>query len=518
MPMFKNCTKLLLAATGVVLSWAFITPLFEFPDEQAHIGTVSYLSQNRTMPGGSKLDLSQEMLESQLIMGTFRDGLGNNKYTYRSEYHPEYSSNTIGYSEHRFNELNNYDSRTTYVGSEAAKYPPLYYYLLTLADKVMHSGTLIDRAFAMRILSVMLIPLITLTAYWYGKIMFGKKIYGLTLASLLVLQPMFSFVSSGVNSDNLHNLLSSLILLFGLVMIKNGISLKLSLVSAIILLLDVYTKPQAFINVLILGLAFLISSIMRRQYKPLLFLFLATLVVIILGWDQFSPYIGLLSLDNSHNITFIEYLRFSLGKLLAQNVVWYWGVFKWLGVVLPPIYWQVANRVVLLSVGGVGIYYWKVWKRKKVVADPALTLYSLLAIITYALAIFWYDYQHFKLNGYSLGIQARYFFPSIMAHLSLLILGIVSLAWNSKIRLVLRVVLLGIFIWLQLGGIYRLISVYYDTSAAATLITQASQYKPLYLKGNWWYLWSGVYAISLITLARISLSLGKPLKVKPHQK
>lgn len=518
MPMFKNRTKLLLAATGVVLSWAFITPLFEFPDEQAHIGTVSYLSQNRAMPGGSKLDLSQEMLESQLIMGTFRDGLGNNKYTYHPEYHPEYSNSTIGHSEHRFNELNNYDSRTTYVGSEAAKYPPLYYYLLTLADRVMHSGTLIDRAFAMRILSVMLVPLIALTTYWYGKLLFNKKIYGFTLATLVTLQPMFSFVSAGVNSDNLHNLLSSLVLLLGLGIIKYGISLKLSLASAIVLLLDVYTKPQAFINVLILGLAFLFSSIMRRQYKPLLFLFLSTLVVIILGWDQFSPYIGLLSLDNSHNITLIEYLRFSVGKLLAQNVVWYWGVFKWLGVVLPPIYWQVANRVVLLSVVGLGIYYWKVWKRKKVVADPALTLYSLLATITYALAIFWYDYQHFKLNGYSLGIQARYFFPTILAHLSLLLIGITSLGWNTRIRGFLRLALIGVFIWLQLGGLYRLTSVYYDTSSITTLITQVSQYKPDYLKGNWWYLWGSIYALSLYTLIKISLALGKPAGAMRRQK
>jgi len=516
--MFKNNTKLLIATTGIILAWSFITPLFEFPDEQAHIGTVSYLSQNRSMPGGGKLDLSQEMLESQLIMGTFRDGLGNNKYTYHPEYHPEYSSSLNGPSENRFYELNNHDSRTTYVGSEAAKYPPLYYAFLTIVDKLISRGTLIDRVFAMRVLSVMLIPLIALTGYWYGKIMFGKKIYGITLASLIVLQPMFSFVSAGVNSDNLHNVLSSLILLLGLLLIKNGLSLKLALSSVIVLLLDVYTKPQAFINVLILALAFLISSILRKQYKSLIFLILSVMVIAILGWNQLSPYLGLLTLDNTHNITFAEYLRFSVGKLIGQNVVWYWGVFKWLGVVLPPIYWQVANRLVLLSVIGLAIYFYKYYRGAKTRAQLPYALFSLLSSIAYALAIFWYDYQHFKLNGYSLGIQARYFFPTLLSHLSLLLLGIVSLGWNSKIRRLLRLTLVGVFIWLQLGGIYRIATIYYDTSSLATLITQASQYKPTYLKGNWWFLWIGVYSISLITLTRISLSRGNPLKVRPHQR
>lgn len=518
MLMLKNRTKLLIASTGIILTWSFIAPLFEFPDEQAHIGTVSYLSQTGSMPGYGRLDLSKEMMETQLVMGTFRDGLGNNNYTYHPEYHPVYSNSFVGIDESKIEELNTKEARFTYVGSEASKYPPLYYAFLTIADKVVNIGSLIDRVFVMRMLNILLVPLIALVAYWYGKIMFDKVIYGRTLAILVILQPMFSFVSAGVNSDNLHNLLSALILLLGLLLIKNGVSPKLILSSVLVLVLDVYTKPQAFINVAIIGLAYLMSSLIHKQYKSLIFLFLAVGVIAVLGWDQLSPYLGLFSVSNTHNISFVEYLRFSVDKLLAQNVVWYWGVFKWLGVVLPPIYWQVANRLVLLSAIGIGVYYWKVWRKKKITADPFLTLFSLLATILYALAIFWYDYQHFKLNGYSLGIQARYFFPTILAHLSLLLLGITSLGWTTKIRGFLRLTLIGVFIWLQLGGLYRLTSVYYDSSSITTLITQASQYKPDYLKGNWWYLWGSIYTLSLYTLIKISLTQGKPVGVPRRRK
>ncbi|TXH01160.1 MAG: hypothetical protein E6R05_06005 [Candidatus Moraniibacteriota bacterium] len=370
----------------------------------------------------------------------------------------------------------------------------------------------------MRILNIMLVPLIALVAYWYGKLMFGKVVYGRTLAILVILQPMFSFVSAGVNSDNLHNLLSALILLLGLLLIKNGVNLKLISSSVFVLLLDVYTKPQAFINVVILGLAFFMSSMLHKKYKSLMLLFLAAGLIAVLGWGQLSPYLGLFSVSNAHNISFIEYFRFSIDKLLAQNVVWYWGVFKWLGVVLPPIFWQFANRLVLLSTIGLGVFYWKVWYKKKINADPFITLYSLLAAMLYALAIFWYDYQHFKLNGYSLGIQARYFFPTIISHLSLLMLGIVSLGWNIKVRKILRLTLIVVFIWLQLGGIYRLVSVYYDTSSIITLIMQISQYKPDSLKGNWWYLWGSIYSVSLYTLIKISRSRDSSAKQKHSQK
>lgn len=508
----------MIATVGIVLGWSFATPIFEFPDEQAHIGTVSYLSAMGEMPKGGTLDLSREMAETQVIMGTFRDGLGNNKYTYHPEYRPDYSGSLIGPDESKIASLNTDSARSTYIGAEAAKYPPLYYTLLTLPYEFLGNGTLIDRIFALRVFNVLLVALLAYVAYWYGKVMFGKSIYGYTLAALVILQPMFSFVSAGVNSDNLHNLLSSLILLLGLLIVKKGISLNLAICSIVVLLLDVYTKPQAFINVVVLACAFLLSIVIRKQYKPLAILGVALLLVLTLGYNQLSPYLGLLSLDNVRNISFIEYLRFSVGKLLAQNVVWYWGVFKWLGVVLPPIYWRVANRLVLLAVIGLGFYFYKYYKNQKISAKLPLVLYTLIASVIYALAIFWYDYQHFKLNGYSLGIQARYFFPSILAHLSILILGIVSLGWNSKIRKYLRLTLIFIFVWIQLGGLYRLASVYYDVLPITTLITQASQYKPIYLKGNWWYLWFGIYSLSLLTLIRISLTRGKLAKRSQRQK
>jgi len=193
--------------------------------------------------------------------------------------------------------------------------------------------------------------------------------------------------------------------------------------------------------------------------------------------------------------------------------VWYWGVFKWLGVVLPPIYWRIANRVVLISVVGIGVFFWRIFKKRSTIADPYTIIYFLASSILYALIIFWYDWQHTKITGYSLGIQARYFFPTIVAHMALLMTGIISLGWTPKLRKWLRLLLVVLFLWLQLGGIWRIISIYYPAISLEGIIIQASQYKPDFAKGNWWYLWGSIYLLSLYYLVRNTLSI-KSMRVK----
>jgi len=262
----------------------------------------------------------------------------------------------------------------------------------------------------------------------------------------------------------------------------------------------------------------LIAVVRYKQWKMLAWTLVAGAVALFLTRNQLMTYMGLMNVSNVHGATFIEYLRFSANKLVAQNVVWYWGVFKWLGVVLPPIYWRVANRAVLLGALGIGVYFWKILKKRKTFVDPYVVSFTLLASILYALTIFWYDWQHTKINGYSLGIQARYFFPTIVAHMTIFMTGIISLGWNASSSKWLRRGLVILFIWLQLGGIWRIIAIYYPGLSISEIITQVSQYKPYFAKGNWWYLWGTVYIGSLLYLLKTSLFPGSVSKDKHVQK
>lgn len=495
--MSKEVIKFALAVTGVVLGWSLVVPTFEFPDEQAHFGSVSYLIQNGYMPRYGKQDLTDELAETQKLLGIFRDGNGNNAYTYHPDHHVTYTTNLTGLYESDIQALNTRANRTNYVGSEAAKYPPLYYAYISLFTRTVDTYDIVTRLYVSRLAGLVGAFLMTLIMYQIGLFIFNKKIYAKTLVLLTMMQPMMSFVSAGLNSDNLHTLLFTLILYSGLRLIRDGIRVKDILLIALAIVLDIYTKPQGFIGITLAGFAILLAVIRSKQWKMLGWVGVIGMTAIALGAGQWNQYKDLFMVKNVYNVSFIEYVRFTANKLLAQNVVWYWGVFKWLGVVMPPMYWRLANRVVLAGSIGLIIYLIRIMKKKKIVADPYSICFILCSSIIYALVIFWYDWQYNKINGYSLGIQARYFFPTIVGHMAILLTGILSFGWNSVSRKWIRRALILFFIWLQLGGIWRIITIYYSTSSINTVIAQASQYKPFFAKGDWWYLWGVVYVASL---------------------
>ena len=505
----------LVAITIVIGFWGIITPIFEFPDEQVHLETVSYVADYGRIPPQKVDDVTVEMAETQKLLGTFRDGQGNNKYTYHPDYHVEYTTGLIGKYENEIISLNTNNNRNSYVKLEAARYPIGYYLYSSFWLKLVNNADLITRSFVVRLGSLPIVFLMAYFTYKIGLILFGKTKLALTLVLITFSQPMFSFVSAGVNSDNLHNLLFTLLIYFSLKVIKHGLTIS-SLISMIVIsVLDIFTKPQGYLVIPIIVIALIISAVRLRKWK-LLGITLILFITLIIATK--SVWIGYINLSNSRNAPITSFLSFSANKLIAQNVVWYWGVFKWLGVVLPPIYWRVANRVVVISALGLFVYLWKVIKKKKVITDPYVTGYILLASIIYALAIFWADWQHTKNVGYSLGIQARYFFPTIVAHMTILITGIISLGWNNISRRWLRRTLIILFVWLQIGGIWRIITTYYPGHNLSQLITEASQYKPFFVKGNWWYLWGSVYILSLLYLLKTALLPSTVVKVKPRQK
>jgi hypothetical protein len=97
-----------------------------------------------------------------------------------------------------------------------------------------------------------------------------------------------------------------------------------------------------------------------------------------------------------------------------------------------------------------------------------------------------WDYFFIAKNGFSFGIQGRYFFPMVTFHLTILFIGFLQIAqiifqkYSSHTAIVLIVLMMALN-WLSL--IFVSFS-YYDFSDVATFIKQASQYKPLIFKGD----------------------------------
>lgn len=496
---------LLLAFAGVITFWSLVTPIFEFPDEQAHIESVEFIAKNGRMPKGEEWDMTGEMKGTQDLLGNFRDSYGNNKFTYHPDYHVEYIDSLIGKYEEEIKSLNTLENRDNYVWKEAARYPRLYYDYLSIWFRLSESRDIIYRTYTLRLGNTLLALFTAFIIYQSGLLIFAKKSYALTLTMLVMLQPMYSFLSAGVNSDNLHNLLFAAIIYSGQLILKSGLTGENMLLTTSVVALDIISKPQGYIALPIILVAILLHIIKSKKWKLLIGLTVLGLFSLAIIFSPLNPYSSWISPANVHGASLVEFVRFSLNKLVAQNIVWYWGVFKWLGIVLPPIYWQLANRVVLIGGLGLFVYLWKVIKKKKIITAPLITLYLLLATLIYVLAIYYFDWQYTKAVGYSIGVQARYFFPTISAQMALLMIGILSLGWSARIRIWLRRGLIIFIVWMQLGGLWRLITSYYDVSSVQSFIMQASQYKPWFAKGQWWYLWIGMYLLSLGYLTVIGL-------------
>lgn len=511
--MMKVFFKTTIFVLGIVTFWSLVTPIFEFPDEQAHIESVEFLAKHGRMPAGEEWDMTAEMKGTQDYLGVFRDRFGNNSYTYHPEYNLIYTDSLIGEHESSILALNNSEMRDTYVWKEAARYPRLYYDYLSVWYRLVESRDIIFRAYVLRLGNSLLALVTAYIIYRAGLLIFRKHSHALTLTTLVMLQPMYTFLSAGINSDNLHNLLFALVIYTGLLIIQKGISLKLILLALCVIALDILAKPQGYIAIPIILVAILISIIQSKKWKLLGSLIILALVGLGAIMSPWNPYSSWINPSNVHGASLVEFLRFSLNKLVAQNIVWYWGVFKWLGVVLPPIYWQLANRIVL--VGGLGLlaYLIRVIKQKKLIAIPFITLYLLLATLIYTFAIYYFDWQYTKAVGYSIGVQARYLFPTISAQMALLMIGVLSLGWTPKLRLWLRRGLVIFILWIQLGALWRLLSSYYDLSSLNIFITQASQYKPDFAKGDLWYLYLVLYLLSLASIVYLNFAK-KPIKKK----
>lgn len=503
--MFIHNAKLFMAILGIILFWSLATPLFEFPDEQAHVGTVNFFVQEGRAPEGPELDMTQEMQKTQQYLGVYRNHLGHNSFTYHPEYRLDYSDTFSGPHESAIVALNTSEQRSQYVGEEAARYPKLYYYYLSGWQRLVNNSDIFVRTYVMRLGNILLAVLTSFVIYRIGLALFARQGHALVLTLLVMFQPMYSFVSAGINSDNLHNLLFACVIYLGLGIVHSGLTLRLGVLSLLVVFLDIFTKPQGLLAIPVLILALLVHIFAHKQWRALTGVFLMGLAGIAVLIGPGNRYKGWLLSSNIHSASVVEYLRFSLNQLVAQNIVWYWGVFKWLGVVLPPLYWQIANRIVLLATLGLLLYLYKIIRGYKVSTAWSNTLFLLLSASFYAIAIYYFDYQYVKSVGYSIGIQARYLFPTISAHLALLMIGLLSLTSNSKIQAWILRGLVIFIIWLQLGGLWQLLSSYYDLSSLSMFVTQVSQYKPFFAKGEWWYLWLGSYLFSLSYLLYLGL-------------
>ena len=503
--MIKPLYLLALSSFFITLFFSFATHPFEIPDEQSHYATVHYLVSEGKMPIlADDSDLSLEEEKTEFIFGIMSEG--NNRYSYHPEFRIEQSNNLIGPHEEQIKGFNTPELRRTYTIHQAAIYPPLYYSFTALFYNLVKSSDILMRLFISRLPSVMFTTIAIIFTYYFGRLAFDSNKYGLTLSLLTILFPMTSYLGSGVNSDNLHNLLFTAFLFLCLKLIHSGWETRITAFTGLVVGLDILTKPQAFIMFPIFLVAVALSGAWRHWRLTLRqLLYFGLVILLVSSWLRQPQYLDPGTILYGGWDNFLNLVRHYY-SLVGPMLVWYWGVFKWFGVVLPKPLWYLANRLVILAIIGIIISFTRDWHAKKLSFANRVAIFSLLSNLGYLFSILWFDWQFYQEVGRSLGLQARYFLPLLTTQLFLLLHGLTCLSNIGWIKEKIRVGIVIFFLFLHLSGLFTQLSAYYDFSSWTTFLSQISQYKPFFAKGNWWYLWLTLYLTGIIATCRLVFS------------
>jgi hypothetical protein len=200
-----------------VVAWALVVPPFLGPDERSHFGYVQSLAENGERPprSGPKLQRPAFSTEERVARALVRNSIFLFDPNLKPAWEPA-AEQAWGQVSDR---LPRDDIRA--VGPQAT-HPPLYYAYEAVPYAAASGGDFFDRLFAMRLWSGLLM-LVTATGAWLliGELV-RDRLLQLAGAACVGLQPMVTFMTTGVNPDALLFATYSLVLWLAVRVARRG--------------------------------------------------------------------------------------------------------------------------------------------------------------------------------------------------------------------------------------------------------------------------------------------------------
>lgn len=364
--------------------------------------------------------------------------------------------------------------------SRATTYPPLYYLILALPDRLLHSAPVIARLFAMRAMSGVFGALSCLFAYLTAYDVFRSRRWGWCLGLCTAFMPTYAQVAASVNNDAPMNLLAiALIWCSVRVVLRGVVSLSLAVTTIVCGGLLLLTKPTALpvlvVATLVVGGVILTnvsrtSRLARFRFVPLAVAPVG-LTLFVVAWllyhyipsahafAQTMPILRALVSPPQANFSFGQYLDFLNGPL-GRPYLWliysqFWGWFGWGYAVLPPA--AVVATVPVCLVGVVGAVFRAVRQPR----ERGVWLLCLAFVLAQSVFLLYgVEYRlSFAIFRVAIGLEGRYLFPVLLPILLAIIAGWAHLFRDSPS--VLRGAMLAMFA-LQLVGLSAVLTRYYD--------------------------------------------------------
>jgi hypothetical protein len=185
------------------LAWSLIVPPFEVPDENAHYAYVQQIAERGTVP---------RLVYPEGPISPAVDTMLGATLFYQIVGEPENPAPLSQLQQQAVENAGNEGLSTVGDGdaNSATNNPPLYYALEAVPYEIGSGGTVLDRLVLMRLMSVLMAAITVLLIFMFLAELLPGTPWAWTAGALVAaFQPLFSFISSGVNSDNLLYLASA---------------------------------------------------------------------------------------------------------------------------------------------------------------------------------------------------------------------------------------------------------------------------------------------------------------------
>jgi 4-amino-4-deoxy-L-arabinose transferase-like glycosyltransferase len=225
------CAAIAFVNAGV---WAVITPPFQVPDEIAHVTYVQYIVEWGELPGGTPHGTSNTSDEMSAAAASvpFSANAQN----------PAWSPRNL--REYRRVQPR-LDQRPGSVPPAAVNNPPLYYAVQALPYVAGRDVDAFDRLLLMRLVSALLAAVTVAATFLFVRELLPGRSWAWTVGALAVaFQPMFGFMSGGVNNDNLLYGLGAILAYLVARTMRRGLTPGLAAALALVSLAGMLTKTS----------------------------------------------------------------------------------------------------------------------------------------------------------------------------------------------------------------------------------------------------------------------------------
>lgn len=454
--------------------FTFLSPVYQGPDEQIHYATIQHRAEpekkawtistpesNISGKDIATFNFSEEVI--QLGKQTqFDEVKWQNENTAQFEIGSQYGKNEMLFSELPYKRyVDSYPPNVSYNTS-------WYYWAGSLIEKNLGAFSIIERFFTLRLFSV-LILLTTLTIVFFTASKIFTSRWQAFLFSILVgFQPMLISTGSIVNIDIALIFGTTLFFLGGISVLKNPKSTLAHalLLTGLIIAATAKGPGIAFLFVSLILYFFLFKEKIYSLSSPIAAILSAMIIALIVAFPYFPEsfvqsyfYLDSPSQFSSPLASLAEYLKKSLDfGTFERTHESYWGSFGWLDTRIGDLPLRLLFLVEILGWIGTACFFFSK-KSPDYLPQKSILFFSLGMLLALQLAIRFYDWRVFDGAGKILiGTPGRYFLPTLVPHLVILItgLGFLFTKNRSHFTLLLKVLAVGMIL-LSLYALFPII-------------------------------------------------------------